>query len=66
MDKFLINDDYNIKKAYVLSNKRDVYLKNGIIYMPIYYVMFFQNTSNVVEEFPGWQKRRPELTFLRL
>ena len=53
MDKFLINDDYNIKKAYVLSNKRDVYLKNGIIYMPIYYVMFFQNTSNVVEEFSG-------------
>ena len=52
LDKFLLNDDYNIKKAYVLSNKRDVYLKNGIIYMPIYYVMFFQNTSNVVEEFP--------------
>ena len=51
LDKFLLNDDYNIKKAYVLSNKRDVYLKNGIIYMPIYYIMFFQNTSNVVEEF---------------
>ena len=52
LDKFLVNDDYNIKKAYVLSNERDVYLKNGIIYMPIYYVMFFQNTSNVVEVFP--------------
>ena len=51
LDKFLFNDDYNIKKAYVLSNERNVYLENGIIYMPIYYVMFFQNTSNVVEEF---------------
>ena len=51
LDKFLLNDDYNIKKAYVLSNERNVYLENGIIYMPIYYVMFFQNTSNVVEEF---------------
>ena len=51
LDKFLSNDDYNIKKAYVLSNEQKVYTKNGIIYMPIYYVMFFQNISNVVEEF---------------
>ena len=51
LDKFMLNDDYNIKKAYVLSNERNVYLENGIIYMPIYYIMFFQNTSNVVEEF---------------
>lgn len=53
LDKFVLNDDYNINKAYVLSNERNVYVKNGIIYMPIYYVMFFQNTSNVVEEFQG-------------
>lgn len=53
LDKFASNDDYNINKAYVLSNERNVYVKNGIIYMPIYYVMFFQNTSNVVEEFQG-------------
>ena len=51
LDKFLLNDNYNIKRAYVLSNERNVYLENGIIYMPVYYVMFFQNTSNVVEEF---------------
>ena len=51
LDKFLLNDDYNIKRAYVLSNERNVYVENGIIYMPVYYVMFFQNTSNVVEEF---------------
>lgn len=53
LDKFVLNDDYNINKAFVLSNERNVYVKNGIIYMPIYYVMFFQNTSNVVEEFQG-------------
>ena len=51
LDKFLLNDEYNIKKAYVLSNEQKVYNDNEIIYMPVYYVMFFQNISNVVEEF---------------
>ena len=51
LDKFLSNEEYNIKKAYVLSNEQKVYIENGIIYMPVYYVMFFQNISNVVEEF---------------
>lgn len=51
LDKFISNDDYNIKKAYVLSNEREVFVDNGITYVPIYYIMFFQNSSNVVEEF---------------
>lgn len=51
LDKFLSNDEYNIKKAYVLSNEQKVYIENGITYMPIYYIMFFQNISNVVGEF---------------
>ncbi len=51
LDKFLSNADYNIKRAYVLSNEQKVYVKNGITYIPIYYVMFFQNVSNVVEQF---------------
>lgn len=51
LDKFVSNDDYNIKKAYVLSNEREVFVKNGITYIPIYYIMFFQNVSNVVKEF---------------
>lgn len=51
LDKFLANDAYNIKKAYVLSNEQRVYIENGITYIPIYYIMFFQNISNVVEEF---------------
>ncbi len=51
LDKFISNNDYNIKKAYVLSNAREVFVDNGITYIPIYYIMFFQNISNVVEEF---------------
>ena len=51
LDKFLSIDEYNIKRAYVLSNEQKVYTQNGITYIPIYYVMFFQNVSNIVEEF---------------
>lgn len=51
LDKFISNVEYNIKKAYVLSNEQKVYEKKGVIYIPIYYVMFFQNSSGVVEEF---------------
>lgn len=51
LDKFLSNDEYNIKRAYVLSNEQRVYTNKGITYIPIYYVMFFQNGSNVVEQF---------------
>ncbi len=51
LNKFISNDEYNIKKAYVLSNEQKVYEKKGVVYIPIYYVMFFQNSSSVVEEF---------------
>ena len=39
------NEAYNLKKAYVLSNEREVIKKDKIIYMPIYYVMFFENLT---------------------
>ena len=51
LNKFLSIEEYNIKKAYVLSNEQRVYTQNGITYIPIYYIMFFQNVSNVVEQF---------------
>lgn len=51
LNKFLTNDEYNVKRAYVLSNEQKVYTKKGITYIPIYYVMFFQNESNVVTQF---------------
>lgn len=49
LDKFLSLDEYNIKRAYVLSNEQKVYVERGITYIPIYYIMFFQNESNVVQ-----------------
>lgn len=49
LDKFLSLAEYGVRRAYVLSNERDVYVKNGITYIPIYYIMFFENVSNVVE-----------------
>lgn len=48
LDKLLSVDEYGIKRAYVLSNEREVYTRNGITYIPIYYLMFFTNGSNVV------------------
>lgn len=52
LDKFLANVEYNIKRAFVLSNEQRVYRdKLGITYIPIYYVMFFKNDSNVVVPF---------------
>ncbi|MEG2684999.1 MAG: AAA family ATPase [Erysipelotrichaceae bacterium] len=38
---FVSNEDYNIKKAYVLTNERTIKKKGKIIYLPIYFVMFF-------------------------
>lgn len=40
LNKLTSNEDYNIKKAYVLSNERIIKIKNKIIYLPIYYAMF--------------------------
>ncbi|MGM9860782.1 MAG: ATP-binding protein [Muribaculaceae bacterium] len=51
LSRFVTMDEYNVKRAYVLSNERQVYTKNGITYIPIYYVMFFENISNVIETF---------------
>lgn len=51
LDKFISNDEYNVKRGFVLSNEQRVYTEKGVTYIPVYYVMFFQNVSNVVEEF---------------
>ena len=40
LNNFVSNDSYNIKKAVVLSNEREVTHKGKIVYMPVYYVMF--------------------------
>lgn len=41
INKFLANKDYNVKRGYVLSNERKIFEKDGIIYLPIYMIMFF-------------------------
>ena len=43
LDKFLATPEYHIKEAVVLSNEQRVYKKDGILYLPIYYCMFFDN-----------------------
>lgn len=46
LNNFVQNEDYHIKKAYVLSNERTVTHNGKITYLPIYYIMFFQNTPD--------------------
>jgi len=41
LNTFVSNEDYHIKKAFVVSNERKVTKKGKIIYIPIYYIMFF-------------------------
>jgi len=43
LSHFINTPDYGIHKAYVLSNSPKVFTKNGITYLPIYYVMFLDN-----------------------
>lgn len=40
LNNFVHNDDYKIKKAYVISNDRIVKQNDKIIYIPVYYAMF--------------------------
>lgn len=41
LNNFVSNEDYHIKKAFVLSNERTVKTNKKITYLPIYYIMFF-------------------------
>ena len=41
LNTFVNNDEYPVKKAFVLSNERTVSTKGKIIYIPVYYIMFF-------------------------
>lgn len=42
LNHFVSNEDCGIKKGYVLSNAREAKRKGKIIYMPVYYIMFFE------------------------
>lgn len=45
LNAFVQNEDYHIQKAFVVSNEREVIQKGKIIYIPIYYIMFFDAMS---------------------
>ncbi|MDL2262913.1 DUF4143 domain-containing protein, partial [Bacteroidales bacterium OttesenSCG-928-I21] len=40
LGNFISVEDYGIQTAYVVSNKREVTVKNKIVYIPVYYSMF--------------------------
>lgn len=48
LNNLVTNEDYHIKKAFVVSNERTVKTKGKIIYIPIYYIMFFSNSSDAL------------------
>ena len=41
LNTFVKNEDYHIKKAYVVSNERTVTNNDKVWYIPVYYIMFF-------------------------
>lgn len=49
LDRFVQAKEYNIRQAFVLSNAREVETKDGITYLPIYYIACI-TPSNVNEE----------------
>ena len=51
LNKFMEIKEYNIQRAFVLSNEQQVIQKNGVIYMPIYYILFFNPSTEVVGGF---------------
>lgn len=48
LNNLVTNEDYHIKKAFVVSNERTVKTKGKITYIPIYYIMFFSNSSEAL------------------
>jgi len=46
LDGFINNPEYKIPQGIVFSNEPRVFQKNGIVYFPIYYVMFLLPSKN--------------------
>ena len=46
LDKFLQIKEYNIHQAFVLSNAKNVEVKDGVTYLPIYYIVCIMPESN--------------------
>ncbi len=47
LDRFVQTKEYNIRQAFVMSNAREVKIKGGVTYLPIYYIASIApNNSN--------------------
>ena len=51
LDKFLQIKEYNINQAFVLSNAKEVETRDGVTYLPIYYIACIKphNDTTVIE-----------------
>ena len=45
LDRFLADEEYNIPTGIVLNNEREVYTKNKVTYMPVYFVMCIERAE---------------------
>lgn len=45
LDRFINNEDYHVKNAYVFSNNGEVRREGKILYCPIYMIMFLQKEA---------------------
>jgi len=50
LDRFIETSEYNISRAIVFSNERNVFTDKSITYMPIYYCMFLEHPAESTEE----------------
>jgi len=50
LDRFLETPEYNIARAIVFSNERNVFIKKGVTYMPIYYCMFLEHPAESTDD----------------
>ena len=50
LDRYINNEDYLIKHAYVFSNEREIKEENKITYFPIYMITFLKNNKTNIEE----------------
>lgn len=50
LDRFIKTPEYNVSRAIVFSNERNVFTKDGITYLPVYYCMFLQHPAESTED----------------
>ena len=50
LTRLIENPDYRTGRGVVLSNSREVRQRGGVLYMPVYYVMFFDSRGSDEDE----------------